>query len=437
MRFRFGLMALALCVAACARPLPPPGGEEDRSPPQIVATEPEPLAVLPDFNGPVVFRFDERLTEQNVETSILVSPATSEARADHDGSAVRVELEGGWRPGIVYRVVLLPGIGDLFGNQRQTPAELVFSTGPEIPETALAGIVLERITGRPARDVIIEAAPRDSTSASRGDSLAVQRSDSSAPPSDSSAAARGDSIVYLTTADTAAFFALRHLPVGGYDVRAYVDENDNRRHDPSEAIAAAQPVTFEGPRDTIALVLTVIPPDTTPAEITRAEVRDSTQIRVTVDDYIDPDIPLDVQAMLFTLPDTTPFAGAHHIMSPDSFDTLRRALGDTIGPPVDTLAQIRPELEPATPVVEPIGPLPFREIVLVPGSPLPPETSFLLRVEGLINIAGLTGGGGEVEFETPARRAPPDTTTIPIDTTTVRIDTTAVPVDTTAVPRRR
>ncbi|MGH7506464.1 MAG: hypothetical protein ACRELX_12465, partial [Longimicrobiales bacterium] len=235
-------------------------------------------------------------------------------------------------------------------------------------------------------------------------------------------------------ADTAAFFALRHLPVGDYDVRAYVDGNDNRRHDPSEAIAAAQPITFEGPRDTIPIVLTVIPPDTTPAEIVRAEFRDSTQVRVTVDDYIDPDIPLDVQALLFTLPDTTPFADAHRIMSPDSFETLRRALGDTARPPVDTLAQVRPELEPATPAFEPAGPLPFRELVLVPGSPLPPETGFLLRVEGLTNIAGLTGGGGEVEFETPARPAPPDTTTVPIDTTSVRVDTTSATIDRTTAP---
>ena len=392
MKLRDGLAALAVVAAACARPMPPPGGEEDREPPQIVATEPEPLAVVPDFAGAVTFQFHERISERNIERSVLVSPATGEARADHERSAVRVRIEGGWRPGLVYRVVLLPGVSDMFGNERRTPAELVFSTGPEIPDNALAGIVTDRITGQPASEVIVEAT------------------------------SRADSVVYLTTADTAAFFALQHLPEGQYDVRAYVDQNTNRRYDPSESVSAVQEVTFASVQDTVPLTLAVLPPDTTAAQVTRAEARDTVEIRLIVDDYIDPDIPLSsVQVSLFTLPDTIPVPGNHRLMSPDSFSVLARARGDTV--PTDTM-EARVPAPPEPEPLEPTEPLPFRELVFVPTPHLPPERPFLLRIEGLTNISGIPGGGGAVEFETPPRRPPPDTTAVPVDTTAVRRDTT-------------
>jgi hypothetical protein len=102
---------------------------------------------------PVVFRFDERISERNFsERSSSCRRSTARCASSGRGNEVRVRIDGGWRPDRIYRVVLLPGVRDLFGNIRQEPAEIVFSTGPPIPSTAIAGIVMDRITGRPAQN---------------------------------------------------------------------------------------------------------------------------------------------------------------------------------------------------------------------------------------------------------------------------------------------
>lgn len=374
---------LASSLVACARALPPPGGEEDPFPPAITGTEPAPLAVVPDFQGPVVFRFDERISERNTEDVIMVSPATGEVRVDRGRSELRVALEGGWRPGQVYRIVLLPGVRDLFGNERGAPAELVFSTGPDIPETAFAGVAIDRITGRPARNVFVRAFQRR------------------------------DSVEYSTAADSAAFFTFQHLPVGAYEVRAFVDQNGNRRLDANESASHTRQIVFQTPHDTLVFELAVVPADTTPPRVTRADARDSLQVLVTVDDYLEPDAPLEfIEVSLLQLPDSTPVAGTPLVMATDSFMAYRRALGDTMPPPVrDTVAAAPPRLGQRVPADT--VPRPEREFVVVPAAPLPPRTSFVLRVSGLTNISGVTGGGGEVEFTTaaPPTQAP-DTTVL-------------------------
>src|SRR5690606_10245632 len=107
-------------------------------------------ATVPEFSGPVIFRFDERISERNIENIAIVSPSDGDVSVDRGRSELRISIEGGFQPGRVYRVILLPGVRDLFNNERRAPAELVFSTGPAITETALAGLVVDRITGRAA-----------------------------------------------------------------------------------------------------------------------------------------------------------------------------------------------------------------------------------------------------------------------------------------------
>jgi hypothetical protein len=411
-------VALIGALVSCARPLPPPGGEEDRASPQIVATTPQPLSILEGFSGEVVFEFDERISERGAENVILITPVTGETRVSRGRSEIRARVEGGWRPGVIYRVVLLPGVRDLFGNERRTPAELVFSTGPEIPATAIAGLVTDRITGKPALQSIVEATRRS------------------------------DSLLYMTSADSQAFFALQNLPYGIYDVVAYVDANRNRRRDPAEARSAAVNAPLSTQTDTFPLDLVVIPPDTTAPRLVRAEGRDSLQIRIFFDDWIEPAMPLSaLQIRILALPDSTEVAGPHKPFTVDSFtvmrfredsiarakareDSLARAARDTAVRDtgrVDT-ARARPGQRVGGPVIPPrrptpprptapggetlpsIGPLPYQELVIVPANPLAPGR-YAIEVRGLQNIAQRPGGGGIAAFEIAApRRTERDTT---------------------------
>ncbi|HSM59997.1 MAG TPA: hypothetical protein VK849_04330, partial [Longimicrobiales bacterium] len=78
----------------------------------MVRTEPDTLARVEAFRGPVRFHFDERISERveggSLDDAVLVSPRTGEVRVSHGRTDISVELSGGFRPGLVYRVTLLP-----------------------------------------------------------------------------------------------------------------------------------------------------------------------------------------------------------------------------------------------------------------------------------------------------------------------------------------
>ena len=105
MRSRTLLRAATLIIlTACAQIEMPPGGPEDRVPPYVLEQRPDSMAVVPGWNEPVVFRFNERISEQGVEEAVMVSPRTSAVRIDRRSREIRVSLRGGWQPDQIYQV---------------------------------------------------------------------------------------------------------------------------------------------------------------------------------------------------------------------------------------------------------------------------------------------------------------------------------------------
>jgi hypothetical protein len=355
------IVLLLAAVAACARAYPPPGGERDVQPPRLIGTTPEPLEVVAPSSSPVVLRFDERLSER--------SPLDGALRVERRGSEVRIGIDGGWRPDRVYRVVLLPGFRDLFGNEREEAIELVFSTGPEIPQTAIAGIVLDRITGRSAVNPVVEAVRL------------------------------ADTVRYMAVADSGGFYALRHLPLGEYMLRAYADANRNRRREYTEPLDSGQVASLAETADTVPRIFHVLAPDTSAPQVRGAAAIDSLHVRVTTDDYIDADDVAAARADVLLLPDSTAYATATAAVLEAVFTEQRRreaAAADTAAEP--------PRPQPAAPAEA----LPAREIVFTLDRPLAPG-SYVIVVRGLVNLHGLTGGGAD-DFEVAAvAPAPVDT----------------------------
>jgi len=430
--------AVAAVLFACARPYPPPGGEEDRIPPRVVSITPEPMSVGVARNARVVIRFDERISERGLEGAVLVSPQTSAVRVDRGRSELRVSLRDGWEPDRIYHVVVQPVVRDLFGNTITEPLEVVFSTGPEIPLTAVAGLVTDRLTGKPAEGAWI-AAVRDP-----------------------------DSVAYGSVSDRDGLFALRHLPPGAYRVRAFMDQNRDRVANFREVQDSAAIQLAEG--DTVLIPLVLLAPDTTPANVIRAEARDSLHVRVHLDDHLDPAMgAAGITTALRLMPDSTPWP-IERVMLPHEYDELQsrlraaedsaradslaraaRAEGDSAA--ADTAAAARDVVSRAAmPRVPPTpqeaaedsatGPLPSRELVIIPARPLRAAARFLVELGGIVNINGLRGGGGSAEFTVP-RPPAPDTTrtvvppdTIPPDTARAGVQRDTIPPDTARSPRR-
>jgi hypothetical protein len=342
----------------------------------------------------------------------------------HGRQTLSVELEGGFVPGIVYRITLLPVVSDMFGNQLKDPFEIVFSTGGEFTPNALGGLAWDRLTGRGLAGLDVEAVG-------------------------------ADSLVHVARTDADGIYVFRFLPPGRYQLVAYQDRNANGAPDPME-VQGDRGILIGGTSiDTLALDVAVMQPDTSPAVLTRARALDSVTVLAELDDYLDPSAPsssLDVSIAreggiapaperVFLEPEYVAWreAALDSLERLDSIDAVSApAPADTVA--VDTVAvQVRiparrppPEIadlaattpgggglarpsltRPGQEPGSPDGsPLPTRRVVVRLNGPLEPGVGYELTVAGVVNLWAVPGGGGRASLVwEPTRDSVPDTGT--------------------------
>ena len=372
-------LTLLLVFAACASPGVPPGGPEDRLAPEIVLITPDSGALNTRPNW-VVFRFDEVVGERpqgasSLDRLFLISPRDGEPRVDWRRSAIAVRPRKGWRPNTVYSVTMLPGLSDLRGNVRKQGATSLFSTGGEIPDTRISGIVFDWIAGTPAPRAAIEAISRDS-------------------------------VVYVASADSSGRFEMGNVPLGRYTVRAFMDANNNRALDPREAWDSTA-ITLTG---TAGVELLAFVHDTIGPRINTVTVVDSVTLRVAFDKRIQP--AMDMAPGLFRLVSTD--SAVVPILSASfgrAFDVVRQSAErakqdsararDTTGRGRDT-ARARPATpripmplrgaakRDTTPAPTPSRESPELDVVLTLGAPVVAGTAYRLRaleIRGLLDAA--------------------------------------------------
>lgn len=361
----YGVAALAAALGmggGCAHVEAPPGGEPDSAAPRLETTRPDTFAALRSYVGPVIFSFDEGLSERGIDTVVTVSPRTSAVAVDKSGNEVRVELRRGWEPNRVYRVTLHPGLSDLFGNAIREPVTVVFSTGPEIVRTVATGTVIERTTLQPSRGARVEAVHQP------------------------------DSTLYETRPDSAGRWTLEYLPEGTYRVRAY---NDTNRDQELQSYEAQDTATIQVTRRDTARArrLALIAPDTSAPKPGTAS-GDGEVVEVRFDDYLDPAQPLTPAQVTVTAA-----GGAAIPVSAVRVGPFPEARADTAG--ADTGRAARRDTTPARPA----EPVPSQSLFIRLARPLAPDANHTVVVRDVRNLLGLPGGG-TVEFRTP-RAAPP------------------------------
>jgi hypothetical protein len=273
---------------------------------------------------------------------------TGEARIGRGGSSIEVSLEGGFLPDVVYRITVLPRFQDRYQNRMAAPYDLIFSTGPDISSSLIAGRVESRLT--------LEG-------------LAGVRVDANTD---------GGEFPYSAITDSTGVFTFPHLPQGRYTLVAYQDENRNRQPD----FAEAQESLAVGLNDGDTLIVTelaILEPDTTAAVLVDVALQDSLGLVLTFDYYIDPAAALDEVVALLSR------EGAH---APE--------LSEVVHPHI-----WRARSAAATPT--PSGPpLPSQEILLRLSRPLLAGVTYRLEVTGVVNLREVPGGGGEAEVDGPA-----------------------------------
>jgi hypothetical protein len=294
-RRKAAFSGLLILATACALAQEPPGGPPDFTAPTLVGISPDSDAILPDFHDPVVFSFDEVISErsaQDLSTLFIISPRPKEIRVSWKRTRFEVRPKDGWREGAVYRVVLLPGVRDLRNNQMRAGGEVVFSTGPPIPDTRVTADVVDWAAGRLAGRALLEAYP-----------LPIGE----------------DSTVYIAQADSTGDILLTNVPPGTYLMFGVVDENGNRRLDRREAFDSA---TMQ--LDSVAeRAFWAFAHDTVGPPIREATRVDSVTVRLTFAQSLHPGAPQGDSVAVLLLPDSTPVTVAQ-VLAPAAYDSLSK-----------------------------------------------------------------------------------------------------------------
>jgi hypothetical protein len=334
-----------LGTLSCARIEAPPGGPPDATPPRLVATRPDSLAVLPDFKGDVEFIFDEVVSEGgqpsqgfgtgDLERLVLLSPTDQVPEVRWRRSRITVRPREGWQPNRVYRVELLPGVTDLRSNRGENRAVVTFSTGGALPKVTISGRVNDWTTGRPAPQALVEAVLQP------------------------------DSLVYRTLADSSGAFRLGPLPEGTYVVYGAIDQNRNLRRESREIFDSVR----VGDDSLEGLALWAFPHDTVGPRIQSVTLLDSLSAAITFTQPLDPRQRLGPSAVrVRRLPDSTAVP-VRSLLPPAARDSLRA----------------RPQAPAAA---APERPPLIDRLVMRMAEPFQPGARYVVDVDSVRNVSG-------------------------------------------------
>lgn len=421
--------ALPLLLLACASAGDPPGGPPDHDAPIIVDATPDSGVTLEELPGAAQITFDEVVNERiaasrpDLDGAIILSPDTGVARVSWHRNRLSVRPHGGFKPGRIYRIELLPVITDLRQNRLKRGRLIIFSTGPPLPAASLRGAIVDWAGGRPGANAFIEAVLLP------------------------------DSLPYRGLADSTGSFDLPLLPAGTYLVYGTIDQDGNRRRGTREAFDTVR-VTLE---DSAAVDFYAFVHDTTAPRIRTADLVDSMTVRLTFDRPLDPMVAIDTgMVQVSPATDTTARLRVLLVATPAGLDSLRareaaaRQAADTSArrppPPIPTPPAPAPD-QPGAPGAPPTGravvrdttpamrllerrPAPSDIRLLRMAEPLTADARYVIAVDGAQSLSGITGSA-LVQLsvprrrETPARgrRAPADTTRPAADTAGARRDT--------------
>lgn len=405
------LVALGI-AAACARIGAPEGGPADKAPPVLLGTVPESTVVAPAFKGDAEFRFNEIVSEGtapnfglgtgDLEKLVILSPSPNVPSVSWKRSRIAVHPKEGWQKNRVYRIELLPGIGDLRNNRAKGGRVITFTTGAPAPTRTLVGRVVDWGTQRGMALGLVEAMLLP------------------------------DSLRYRTLADSTGRFQFGPLPAGDYVVAGVSDQNRNNKFDPRENFDTVRVLAG---RDTVGELWTFKHDSAGPRMQTLAK-GDSLSITVSFNQQLDPyqRVPAD-SVRVRLLPDSSDL-GVDAVLPRTVYDSIyqqKPAVKDTV--PVDTakvrkaredsiaradsvaradsiakaIAARRNRNQPPPRVEE--GPLKtkpplFDNLVIRVKTPLKAGAKYVVDVRGIRSVSGVPGKM-VLGFQIPEEKPPP------------------------------
>jgi hypothetical protein len=384
------MFLVLMAAGSCARAISPPGGPTDMSGPQVIATVPDTFSIVESFDGPIRITFNERISERgasgSLDQAVQISPESGSIEVGHKKNGLEIRMEGGFLPNLAYRVTVLPTVRDLFGNPMPQPFEFIFSTGADLIPNALAGMVSDRLTGRPMGGVRVTAILK---------------------PLTENEEVISEELMHVAISESDGIFAFRYLPpLGNYVLTAFDDFNRNKEIDFFEPFGNSSQVINGS--DTVFADISLLSSDTTAAVVSNADVVDSVTVIVGFDDYLNPETSLNdvlVEITLDSIPSSIEVQKVMHereylvraesiedsVLAADSI----RAVGDSVAVEEFDLDKPRPSENRR---VDETRDLPKQTIYILLSNELIFDQTYKVFISGVTNINGIKGDNGTAEI---------------------------------------
>lgn len=211
--FPFLLVSSALILLECATPTQPSGGPADRTPPEVVETDPPGGTTM--FDGDrITFQFSKYVSRDSFREAFQMEP---DVDIEYDISfrrrSARVTFEDPLPDTTTIIFTLGTELADTRNNRINSPYQLAVSTGPDIDEGRIKATIRDAETGEGMRDerVVLYRYPVDLESGAD----------------------------YVAQADSGGVVNFNYLREGRYKAFWLDDRNRNRRWDRERE--AAQP----------------------------------------------------------------------------------------------------------------------------------------------------------------------------------------------------
>lgn len=136
------LFIVLFLLGSCANQAPPPGGPEDRTPPQVFSTIPEANSLNVDLNTKIEILFSEKIDSRSIQNAIFISPNPGESvEIKSKGKKIILKFDKPLIDDVTYTITLGSGIKDLRRNGMKQSFTLAFSTGIKLDRNQIRGKV--------------------------------------------------------------------------------------------------------------------------------------------------------------------------------------------------------------------------------------------------------------------------------------------------------
>ncbi|MEZ5359251.1 MAG: Ig-like domain-containing protein [Candidatus Zixiibacteriota bacterium] len=214
---RYVIISLSLLLAiGCAKSVSPPGGLEDKTPPEISTTFPPSGSVSFPTDSTIIIEFSEIISSSGIEKAIYITPTVSpEPKIKVSGNKLKITPREPLKEDRTYVITLGTDLKDAHNVRLKRPLVLAFSTGPTIDTGVISGSVYKE-DNKPASNI----------------SIALFES---LPDADT---ATIDSLIpdYITQTGNDGRFEFTYIPPQPYYLVAFDDANKNRRINPGKEL---------------------------------------------------------------------------------------------------------------------------------------------------------------------------------------------------------